>query len=50
VILEANRHAVKSVDELRSAVQASSNTPLLLLISRNGNNLYVTVKPAKAQN
>jgi len=48
VILEANRHAVKSVDELKSAIQTASSTPMLLLITRNGSNIYVTVKPAQA--
>jgi Do/DeqQ family serine protease len=50
VIVEVNRHAVKSVGELKSAIQTSSTAPTLLLISRDGNDIYVTVKPAKAAN
>jgi len=50
MILEANRHAVKSIDELKSALHTASNVPTLLLISRDGSQTYVTVKPAaKAQ-
>ena len=44
VIQEVNRRPVQSVAELRSAVQGASK-PLLLLISREGRNLFVTVKP-----
>ena len=46
VIQEVNRQAVKSVDDLRAAVRRSADKPALLLISRNGNDVYVTVKPA----
>jgi serine protease Do len=46
VIQEVNRQPVKSIDELRSAVRRSSDKPALLLINRNGNDLFVTVKPA----
>jgi serine protease Do len=46
VIQEVNRQPVKSIDDLRSAVRRSSGKPALLLINRNGNDLFVTVKPA----
>jgi Do/DeqQ family serine protease len=45
VIQQVNRHAVQSVAELRDAIHASSK-PLLMLISREGRSLFVTVKPA----
>jgi len=46
VIVEVNRQAVKSVDDLRAAIKKSSDKPTLLLISRNGNDVYLTVKPS----
>jgi len=46
VIQEVNRQAVKSVEDLRAAVRRSADKPALLLISRNGNDIFVTVKPA----
>ena len=44
VILEVNRQSVKSIDDLRAAIRKSTDKPTLLLISRNGNDVYVTVK------
>jgi serine protease Do len=46
IIQEANRQAVTSVDDLRSAVRKSGEKPTLLLINRRGNDLFVTVRPA----
>jgi len=46
VIQEVNRHAVGSVEELRSAVRQTGDKPALLLINRQGTDLFVTVKPA----
>jgi serine protease Do len=46
VIQEVNRQPVKSIEELRAAVRRSSDKPALLLINRNGNDLFVTVRPA----
>ena len=46
VIESVNRQPVKTVDELRSAVRKSSDKPTLLLINRQGNELFVTVRPA----
>ena len=43
VIEEVNRQAIRSVDELRTAVRSGSNKPLLLLVSRQGNDIFVTV-------
>jgi Do/DeqQ family serine protease len=44
VIEQVNRHPVQSVAELRAAVHGF-NKPLLMLISREGRSLFVTVKP-----
>lgn len=45
VILEINRKAVNSVEEVRSALEAAGTKPLLMLISRRGQTIYLTVKP-----
>ena len=47
VILEANRRQVRSVEQLRAAVEQSGERPLLLLVSREGNNVFVTVRPRR---
>jgi hypothetical protein len=41
-----NQQPVQSVDDLRAAVRKSSDRPALLLIDRNGANVFVTVRPA----
>ena len=46
VIVEANRKAVTSVDDLRAAVRSATDKPLLLLVHREGRDLFVTVRPA----
>ena len=46
VIEEVNRRPVSSVDELREAVRRTGDKPALLLINRNGNEAFVTVRPA----
>jgi Do/DeqQ family serine protease len=46
VIQEVNRQLVTSVDELRTAVRRNSDKPTLLLINREGADVFVTVKPA----
>ena len=43
VIEAVNRQPVKSVDELRQALTRSGDRPALLLINRNGNEVFVTV-------
>jgi serine protease Do len=45
VIQEVNRKSVKSVDDLRAAVRTSGDKPTLLLIDRDGRDIFVTVKP-----
>jgi serine protease Do len=46
IIQEANRQPVKTVDELRSAARRAGDKPLLLLVNRQGRDVFVTVKPA----
>jgi serine protease Do len=45
VIVEVNRQAVQSADELRAAVRKTTNRPVLLLVERDGRTLFVTVRP-----
>jgi serine protease Do len=45
VILEVNRQPVQSLDELRAAVKKTTDRPLLLLVQRDGHDLFFTVKP-----
>jgi hypothetical protein len=37
---------VKSIDELKSAQKRTSDRPTLVLINRQGNDLFLTVRPA----
>jgi Do/DeqQ family serine protease len=46
IIQEVNRQAVKSVDDLKSALKKTSDKPTLVLVSRQGSNLFLTVKPS----
>jgi serine protease Do len=50
VILEVNRQAVQSVDDLRNAVRKSADRPTLLLVHRSANgssaDIFVTVRPS----
>jgi len=46
VIQEVNRKPVQSVDDLRSAVKSVSDRPVLLLVNREGKDLFVTVRPS----
>ena len=45
VIVEVNRQAVTSVDDLRGALRKSASRPALLLINRGGQTHFVTVRP-----
>jgi len=45
LIEQVNRTPVNSVEELRSAVRRTSDRPLLLLVNREGRNIFVTVRP-----
>lgn len=44
ILLEVNRRAVASADEVEAAIQQAGDRPLLLLISRKGNTVFVTVR------
>jgi serine protease Do len=46
VIQEVNRKPVQTVDELRAALKTSSDRPVLLLVNREGHDLFVTVRPS----
>jgi len=46
VIQEVNRKPVETVEDLRSAVRAATERPVLILVSREGRDLFVTVKPS----
>ncbi len=45
VILEINRQSVTSLDDVKSALDKSGDRPILLLISRKGQTIYLTVTP-----
>lgn len=45
VILEINRKSVSSVADVRSALEGSGGKPVLLLMNRRGQTVYVTVNP-----
>lgn len=44
VIMEINRQAVKTVENVQSALSSAGDKPILLLISRGGQVVYLTVK------
>jgi serine protease Do len=46
VIEQVNREAVSSIDELRTAVRRTTDRPVMLLVNREGREIFVTVKPA----
>jgi serine protease Do len=45
VIQEVNRKPVTSVEQFRSAIQQAGSQPVLLLIDRGGDHVYVVVEP-----
>ncbi len=45
VIMEINKKPVSTIAEVQSALEKSGDKPILLLISRKGQTLYLTVKP-----
>jgi serine protease Do len=45
VIEEVNRQPVKSAADLQAAIQRSGAKPILLLLNRGGNNIFLTVRP-----
>ena len=44
VVVEVNRQSVRSLADLQSAIHNTGSKPLLLLINRGGNTLFVTVR------
>jgi serine protease Do len=46
IIQEVNRQAVTSVDDLKSALKRTSGRPTLVLIKRQGSDLFLTVRPS----
>ncbi len=46
VIQEVNRQPVQTVEELQAAVRGASNRPVLLLVNREGQDRFVTVRPS----
>ena len=46
VIQQVNRQAVQSVEELRAAVHRSADRPALLLVNRDGHDIFLTVRPS----
>ena len=49
VIQQVNRQTVETVEDLRTAVRRSADKPALLLISREGRNIFVTVRPERVR-
>jgi serine protease Do len=45
VILEVNRQSVSSAEAVQAAIEKSGDRPILLLITRRGQTVYLTVKP-----
>ena len=48
VIEQVNREPVESVDDFRAAMKQAGNKPTLLLIKREGHDLFVAVRPANS--
>ncbi|MGI8884381.1 MAG: DegQ family serine endoprotease [Pyrinomonadaceae bacterium] len=45
VILEINRQAVKTVDDVQNALDKAGSRPIALLVSRKGQTSYLTISP-----
>ena len=45
VILQVNRQSVKTAADVQSALAKNGKNPVLLLVSRNGQTIYLTVQP-----
>ena len=45
VILEVNKQAVVTADDVQNALADAGNKPILILISRKGQTIYLTVRP-----
>jgi serine protease Do len=45
IILEINKRAVSSIEDVQAALEKADSKPILLLISRRGQTIYLTVRP-----
>ena len=45
LIVEINRKAVRSISDVKSALDNAGNKPILLLVTSRGRTIYMTVKP-----
>lgn len=45
VILEINRQSVRSLEDVQSALEKAGTRPVLLLINRRGDTIFLTVRP-----
>ena len=45
IILEINRKPVDSSEAVQDALESAAGKPVLMLISRRGQTIYLTVKP-----
>ncbi|MDQ3374820.1 MAG: DegQ family serine endoprotease [Acidobacteriota bacterium] len=45
VILEVNKQVVKSLEEVQAALAKSGDKPVLLLVSRKGQTIFLTIQP-----
>ena len=45
VIEQVNQQPIRSVADLRSAVDRSDKRPLLLLVNHRGTTIFVTIRP-----
>jgi S1-C subfamily serine protease len=45
VIEEVNRQPVQNIEDLRAALRKNPERPVLLLVNRQGNGMFVTVRP-----
>jgi Do/DeqQ family serine protease len=46
VIVQVDRKPVETVDQLRAGVNSKSDKPVLMLVNRDGQNHFLTVRPA----
>jgi Do/DeqQ family serine protease len=46
VIKQVNRQSIANVDELRAAVKKTTDRPILMLVNREGRDLFLTVRPS----
>ncbi len=45
ILMEVNQQPVQSVDALREALRRNADRPVLLLVKRDGQNLFLTARP-----